>query len=241
MELRALIFDLDGVLTDTAEYHYRAWQRLADELGLPFDRQRNEALRGVDRRRSLERLLDGRSATEAEMAEWMERKNRYYVTFIQQMTPADLLPGALALLQEARAAGLKIGIGSASKNTATVLERLQLWPYVDAVSDGYSVAQAKPAPDLFLHCAGQLGVQPAEAVVVEDAAAGIEAALAGGFWTVGLGPRERVGQAHLVFPGLAGVHWADILSAFQNRRERIFNHSSMQKLRGTEIDGHLDR
>lgn len=217
MELRALIFDLDGVLTDTAEYHYRGWQRLADELGLPFDRQRNEALRGVDRRRSLELLLAGRPATEAQLQAWMERKNRYYVTFIQQMTPADLLPGALALLQEARAAGLKIGIGSASKNTATVLERLQLQPYVDAVSDGYSVVQAKPAPDLFLQCAERLGVKPAEAAVVEDAEAGIAAALAGGFWTVGLGPQERVGEAHLVLPNLAGVHLADILSAFQSQ------------------------
>lgn len=215
MALKALIFDLDGVLTDTAEYHYRGWQQLADELGIPFDRQRNEALRGVDRRRSLELLLAGRPATEAELTEWMERKNRYYVSCIQQMTPADLLPGALALLQAARTAGLKIGIGSASKNTATVLERLQLYPYVDAVSDGYSVLRQKPAPDLFLHCAAQLGVTPAEAAVLEDAAAGIEAALAGGFWTVGLGPRERVGRAHLVFPNLAAVQLADLLAAFQ--------------------------
>lgn len=212
MGIKAFIFDLDGVLTDTSEYHYRAWKRLADELGIPFDRKRNEALRGVSRRRSLELLLDGRSATEEQMAEWMERKNRYYVESLESLTPADLLPGALELLEELRQAGLKVGIASASKNTRTVLDRLNLWNLADAVSDGYSVERTKPAPDLFLHCAQQLGVAPEEAVVVEDAAAGVEAALAGGFWAVGLGPWERVGNAHAVFPSLEGVTLADVLS-----------------------------
>jgi len=146
--------------------------RLADELGIPFDRKRNEPLRGVSRRRSLELLLNGRPATEEQMQEWMARKNRYYVESIQQMTPADILPGALELLKELRQAGIKIGVGSASKNTRTVLDRLHLWGYVDAVSDGYSVRRQKPAPDLFLHCARQLGVDPGEAIVVEDAAGG---------------------------------------------------------------------
>jgi kojibiose phosphorylase len=212
MRIKALIFDLDGVLTDTSEYHYRAWKRLADELGIPFDRQRNEALRGVSRRRSLELLLDGRPATEAQMAEWMERKNRYYVESLQALTSDDLLPSALALLEEIRRAGLKVGIASASRNTRTVLDRLNLWNLADAVSDGYSVERTKPAPDLFLHCAQQLGVAPWEAVVVEDAAAGIEAALAGCFWAVGLGPPARVGAAHAVFPSLEGVTLAHILS-----------------------------
>ncbi|RLC54560.1 MAG: beta-phosphoglucomutase, partial [Chloroflexota bacterium] len=180
MKIKAIIFDLDGVLTDTAEYHYRGWKRLADELGIPFDRKRNEPLRGVSRRRSLELLLNGRPATEEQMQEWMARKNRYYVESIQQMTPADILPGALELLKELRQAGIKIGVGSASKNTRTVLDRLHPWGYVDAVSDGYSVRHQKPAPDLFLHCARQLGVDPGEAIVVEDAASGVEAALAGG-------------------------------------------------------------
>ncbi|MGB9776884.1 MAG: beta-phosphoglucomutase [Anaerolineae bacterium] len=212
MPIKAFIFDLDGVLTDTSEYHYRAWKRLADELGIPFDRQRNEALRGVSRRRSLELLLDGRPATEAQMEEWMERKNRYYVEFLQRLTPDDLLPGALALLEEIRQAGLKVGIASASKNTRTVLDRLNLWPLADAVSDGTHGERTKPAPDLFLHCARQLGVAPEEAVVVEDAAAGVEAALAGGFWAVGLGPLARVGAAHAVFPSLEGVSLAHILA-----------------------------
>ncbi len=212
-EIKAIIFDLDGVLTNTSEYHYRAWKQLADELGVPFDRRRNESLRGVSRRRSLELLLDGRTAAEEQMQEWMARKNRTYVQLIRRMTPADILPGALPLLQELRHAGVKVGIGSASKNTRTVLDRLHLWEYVDAVSDGTSVQRQKPAPDLFLHCARQLGVDPREAIVVEDAASGMEAALAGGFWAVGLGPEERVGAAHVVFPSLEGVHLSDVLAA----------------------------
>ena len=147
------------------------------------------------------------------MQEWMARKNRYYVEFIQRVTPGDILPGAVELLQELRRAGVKIGIGSASKNARTVLDRLQLGSHVDAVSDGYSVQRQKPAPDLFLHCARQLDVDPGEAIVVEDAASGVEAALAGGFWTVGLGPQERGGAAHVVFPSLEGVHLQDILAA----------------------------
>jgi kojibiose phosphorylase len=215
MQIKAIIFDLDGVLTNTAEYHYRGWKRLADELGVPFDRQRNEALRGISRRRSLELVLDGRAATEEQIEEWMERKNRYYVEFVQQMTPDDILPGALALMTEIRRAGIKIGIGSASKNTHLVLDRLHLGDTIDAVSDGHSVERPKPAPDLFLHCARQLGIVPGQSIVVEDAASGVEAALAGGFWAVGLGPEERVGAAHAVFPSLEGVSLQDILEAVQ--------------------------
>jgi kojibiose phosphorylase len=215
MDIKAIIFDLDGVLTNTAEHHYRGWKRLADELGIPFDRKRNEALRGISRRRSLELVLDGKAATKEQIEEWMARKNRYYVALVQQMTPDDMLPGALALMAEITRAGNKIGIGSASKNTRLVLDRLDLWDMIDAVSDGYSVEHPKPAPDLFLHCARQLGIVPDQGIVVEDAASGVEAALAGGFWTVGLGPEERVGAAHAVFPSLEGVSLQDVLEAVQ--------------------------
>jgi beta-phosphoglucomutase len=212
MTIKAIIFDLDGVLTDTSEYHYRAWKRLADGLGIPFDRRRNEPLRGVSRRRSLELLLDGHPASEEQMEEWMARKNRYYVESIAQITSADMLPGALDLLREVREAGLRIGLASASRNARAILERLGLETMLDGVSDGDAIPRSKPAPDLFLHCARQLDVLPEEAVVVEDAASGVEAALAGGFWTVGLGPHERVGMAHAVFPSLAGTTLGHILS-----------------------------
>jgi kojibiose phosphorylase len=210
LAIRGAIFDLDGVLTDTSELHYQSWQRLADEEGIPFDREANEALRGLTRRDSLLRVLNGRPATEARMRDLMERKNAYYQESAERITPADLLPGVLALLDELRAAGVRIAIGSASKNARPVIERLGMAGRVDAISDGYSVERHKPAPDLFLHAAQQLGLAPGECVVFEDAAAGVEAALAAGMWVVGLGPRQRVGAAHLVLPGLESAHWASI-------------------------------
>lgn len=216
--IRAFIFDLDGVLTDTAEYHYCAWKRLADEEGLPFTRADNEALRGVSRRDSLMLILKDRVYPEEKIQAMMARKNSYYLEFIKGISPRDLLPGAKELLEEIRAAGLKSAIGSASQNAGEVIDRLGLRLLLNAISDGHSVEHPKPAPDLFLHVAAQLGLPPAECVVVEDAAAGIEAAKAGGFRTVGLGPRQRVGRADVVVPSLTGVHLGDLLAALTCRR-----------------------
>jgi beta-phosphoglucomutase len=179
-EIRGFIFDLDGVLTDTAEFHYRAWQRLADEEEIPFDRKANEALRGVSRRKSLMLIVGQREFSEAQIQEMMARKNNYYVASIQSITPKNLLPGGVALLTEIRQAGLKIAIGSASKNAKPVIEKLGIADRVDAIADGYSVDRPKPAPDIFLFAAAQLGLDPAQCVVVEDAAAGVEAAIAAG-------------------------------------------------------------
>ncbi len=215
--IRAFIFDLDGVITDTAEYHYRGWKRLADEEGIPFTREDNEHLRGVPRRKSLMLILKGREYPEEKILEMMERKNNYYLAFIKEITPRDLLPGARELLEEIRAAGMKNALGSASKNAPDVIQRLGIRDLFDAVSDGHSVERQKPAPDLFLHAADQLGLVPAECVVVEDAAAGIEAAGAGGFRSVGLGPHERVGKAEVVFPSLEGVHLSDLLRSLGER------------------------
>ena len=211
MPIHGFIFDLDGVLTDTAEYHYQAWQRLAEALGIPFDREHNEALRGVSRRRSLELLLAGRVYPEAQMLEMMERKNHYYQELLTQVTPQDLLPGVRHLLEASRAADLKIAIGSASKNAREVVQRLHIAPSIDALADGYSVVRPKPAPDLFVYAAGLLHVCVHECVVFEDAAAGVEAAKVAGMYAVGLGPRERVGQADLVLPDLSHVTLHDIL------------------------------
>lgn len=212
-DIRGVIFDLDGVLTDTAVLHYHAWQRLADEAGLPFDWQANEALRGVSRRESLLRIVGNRQFSEAKLQEMMDRKNRYYVDLIQTITPAQLLPGAVTLLDELRQAGIKTAIASASKNAGTVVQKLGIGDRFDAIADGYSVQRPKPASDLFLYAANQLGLKPMQCVVIEDATAGIEAALAAGMWAVGLGPAERVGVAHLVLPNLAGVHWATLQTA----------------------------
>lgn len=206
----ALIFDLDGVIADTAGYHYRSWKRLADEEGIPFTREDNDQLRGIDRRESLNRILDGRVIDEATTQDWLARKNRYYLESLGELAPE---PGVPELLQEARAAALKIGLASASHNARLVLEKLDLLAMFDVVGDGYSVANNKPAPDLFLWVAGGLQASPARTVVFEDSSDAIDAALTSGFWTVGVG-RAGVGHAHLVFPdGLAGLRLDDVLSA----------------------------
>lgn len=217
LDIRAFIFDLDGVITDTAEFHYRSWQRLADEEGIPFTRQDNEALRGVSRRESLKRMLKGRPIDEATAQAWMERKNGYYVALLNEITPANVLPGALRLLDEARAAGIKTAIASASKNARPALEKLQIADRFDAVGDGYSVVNTKPAPDLFVWTAGRLGVPPQQAVIFEDAEAGIAAALTGGFWAVGIGSAD-VNKAHVLLPDLTNAHTAEIIAALEGAR-----------------------
>jgi beta-phosphoglucomutase len=208
--IQGFIFDLDGVLTDTAEYHYQAWQKLADEEKLPFDRQANEALRGVSRRESLQLIIGSREYPETTIVEMMDRKNRYYVESIQSITPQDALPGAVDLLDELRRSGIKIAIGSASKNARTVIEKLGIADRIDVITDGDSVEQPKPAPDLFLYAASQLGLKPDHCVVVEDATVGIAAALAAGMWTIGLGAAAQVGAANIVLPNLIGIHWNDL-------------------------------
>ncbi len=212
--IRAFLFDLDGVLTDTSEFHYRAWQRLADEEGLPFNRKDNEALRGVGRRESLDILLKGRYIDEETAQAWMDRKNRYYVEQVENMTTDDLLPGAVELLKGLRRAGIKVCVASASKNAPLVIDRLMLRPFIDLLVDGSKVTRSKPAPDLFLYAADKLGVHPEECVVVEDARAGIAAAEAAGMRSLGIGPSERVGDADLVLPDLADARGEEILTFF---------------------------
>ena len=141
----------------------------------------------------------------------MARKNDYYVELIHNMTPTDLLPGAVALLDELRQAGIKIAIGSASKNARLVIEKLGIGSKIDVITDGNTVQEPKPAPDLFLNAANQLGIPPDECVVFEDATVGITAAKAANMWAVGLGPEERVGVADVVLPSLAGVKWEELI------------------------------
>ncbi len=214
--IRAFLFDLDGVITDTSEFHFLAWQRLAREENLPFTREDNETLRGVGRRESLNLILKGKQIPEAAARAWMDRKNNYYIELVKSMTPGNLLPGAAELLEEIHEAGLKIAIVSSSKNTPLVLERLDLKTPLDAVVDGSTVARSKPAPDLFLKAAEILSIPPAECVVVEDAAAGIEAGKRAGMLTLGLGPAERVGAADLVLPDLHQAHLASLLKSFSS-------------------------
>jgi kojibiose phosphorylase len=214
--IQAFIFDLDGVITDTAENHYLAWKRMADDEGIPMDRALGDQLRGVARRPALLRIIGDRPYTEQQITELMQRKNSYYVSMLQSVTPDDLMPGIAPLIAALKAAGLKVAVASASKNARSVLRNLRIAEEFDAISDGYSVTAQKPDPALFLHAAEQLGVEPTRAVVVEDAAAGIEAAIAGGFRSVGVGPPERVGDADVVLPGFADVSLDDLLTRLEH-------------------------
>ncbi len=210
---KAIIFDLDGVLTDTSEYHYLAWKRLADEEGIPFTRQDNdEHLRGVSRRESLMYILRGRNVSEAQIQEMMDRKNRYYNEMIKSMTPNDLVAGGRDLLREIREAGIKVAIASGSKNCRTVLEHLEITDYLDGVADGYSVVNSKPAPDLFVYAAGLVQIPTPDCLGVEDADAGIEAIKTAGMQALGIGPQERFQRADKVMPTLANTHLQDLLS-----------------------------
>lgn len=191
-EIQGIIFDLDGVIADTAEMHYRSWQRLADEVGIHFDRQANEHLRGTNRELSLQRFTEGVEVDEATRCLWFERKNTYFLEQMQQMQAGDELPGVRRLLHEIRAAGLKVGVGSSSKNARPVLEQLDLVDSFDVIGDGYIVKNSKPAPDIFLWVAGALRLAPRHILVIEDSQAGVDAALTGGFYVLGVGNSELV-------------------------------------------------
>lgn len=209
-DIRAFIFDLDGVITDTAEYHYLAWKRLADEEGLPFTRDDNEQLRGVSRRESLLRLLKGKPVPESTLLTWMERKNNYYVEFLESITPDDVLPGVVKFLNGTKSAGLKLGIGSASKNAKSVIAKLQLDHFFEVIGDGYSVVNSKPAQDLFVWVAGGMHLPSDQTVVFEDSQAGIDAAKVAGCYSVGIGT-AGVSHADIVIPNLAEIAVDEII------------------------------
>jgi beta-phosphoglucomutase len=219
MEIRALVFDLDGVITDTAEQHYLGWQWLADQEGIPFSREANERLRGLSRRASIDMMLAeaGRSYPEDKIQEMMERKQCHFLDILAQMTPADVLPGVVELMKEARSAGLKVAVGSASRNTLPVIGRLQIRPLLDAIADGTMIEHNKPAPDLFLLASQMVSVEPAACVVIEDGDAGIQAGHAAGMRVIGLGPESRVGAADARFDGLAGVTLAVLHAVLEKR------------------------
>ena len=202
--IKACIFDLDGVIVDTAVYHYKAWKRLANSLGFDFTEHQNEQLKGVSRVRSLQLILGwgGDTKTEAEQEQLATQKNTWYMEMVNQMKPEEILPGAKEFLTTCRAVGLKTALGSASKNSMTILEKIGITDMFDAVIDGNKVSKAKPDPEVFLAGAQALGVEPEECVVFEDAIAGVEAAIAGDMKVVGIGSRDVLKGANLVIKGL---------------------------------------
>ena len=202
MQYKGIIFDLDGVICSTDEYHYLAWKTLADRLGIPFDRKRNNLLRGVSRMASLEIILEKseKAYSEDEKAAFAEEKNTMYRELLGRMSPADLSDDVRDTLNVLRKAGLKLAIGSSSKNTRFILERIGLSDFFDAVADGNCITHSKPHPEVFLKAADMIALAPDQCVVVEDAHAGVEAAVAGGFDCAAIGDAKDDERAryHLV-------------------------------------------
>jgi beta-phosphoglucomutase len=201
--MRAAIFDLDGVIVDTAKYHYLAWKRLARELGFDFSEADNERLKGVSRTRSLEILLEigGLDVSESDREAMTTRKNEWYVQYISDMQPDELLPGAMEYIAFLRSRGIKIALASASKNASLILDRLQIRDSFDVVVDGTKVSKAKPDPEVFTRAAADLGVPNEECVVFEDAEAGVEAAIRAGMGCVGVGKPGNLRDADIVITG----------------------------------------
>ena len=205
------IFDLDGVLVDTAKYHYLAWKQLAAQLGFEFTLEQNEALKGVSRMRSLEILLaDGGLTgkfTDAEMEKLATEKNEIYVRYIRELKQEELFPGVVETFRAMKAADVKIALGSASKNASMILDRLQITPYFDAIIDGTKVTKAKPDPEVFLLAAQELGIAPCDCVVFEDSQAGIEAAKSADMLAVGVGTQAQLPKADLLVSNVSEFSW----------------------------------
>lgn len=204
---KAFIFDLDGVLVDTATFHYQAWKRLAHSLEIDFTWQQNEKLKGVSRQQSLDYLLQWGNVTlpSAEKEQLAARKNGWYLELVAGMTHWDVLPGAWHLLKAARAKGIRTALGSASKNAQLVLEQTRLTDCLDAVIDGNSVLLSKPHPEVFLKAADALGIAPSDCLVFEDAQAGIDAAIAAGMQVVGIGSATDLIGTDVIVPGLVDL------------------------------------
>ena len=210
MKYQGIIFDLDGVICSTDEYHFQAWKALAERLGIPFDRERNNLLRGVSRMQSLEIILEksDKTYTDEEKAAFAEEKNTLYRRLLGQMSTADLSDDVKTTLTALRGAGLHLAVGSSSKNTPFILERIGLGGFFDAVADGNCITHSKPHPEVFLKAAEMLGLSPAVCLVVEDAHAGVEAAVAGGFRCAAMGDAKDDDRAdwHLsTFSDLLGI------------------------------------
>lgn len=205
MRVKNIIFDLDGVLVFTDRYHYLAWKRMADRLGIYFDETINNRLRGVSRMDSLEIILErytGPVMTTEEKLSLAEEKNGYYRELLQQMTPDSVAPQVRQTLAELRRRGYKLAIGSSSKNTRTILSRTMLLDAFDAISDGTNITRSKPDPEVFLKAAEFLGVEPNACAVVEDARSGIDAAVSAGMLAVGIGDASAYGRSNIQINGL---------------------------------------
>ena len=213
MSIKAFLFDLDGVIVDTAIYHYQAWKRLANELDFDISEEFNEQLKGVSRMDSLDLILahGGLTLPDEKKNELAAQKNQWYLELVSRMTPEDILPGVASFFAQVRQAGLKTALGSVSKNASLILERIGMSHAFDAIIDGTKIIKGKPDPEVFTKGAAELGVLPAECVVFEDAVAGVEAGKRGGMFVVGLGSPAVLTQADLVAPSLEALTVDDVL------------------------------
>ena len=214
MHIAACIFDLDGVIVDTAMYHFLAWKRLADQLGIPFTKEDNERLKGVSRMASLEIILEigGRKLSDDRKQEYAMLKNKWYIDYISKMTSNEILPGSLRFINELRDANIRVAIGSASKNTPLILKQVGILDLFDAVADGNNVRNAKPDPEVFNKAASMLGIEPENCVVFEDAIAGVQAALNAGMMCIGVGSANILTKAHFVVSGLNEMNIEKLLT-----------------------------
>jgi beta-phosphoglucomutase len=212
MTKKACIFDLDGVLVDTARYHYLAWKSLADRLGFSFTESDNERLKGVSRMASLEILLEiGKLApTDIEKLEYAAEKNALYLEYIEKMTPEDILPGVREFLTELKKAGILIGLGSVSKNARSILTKTAITDFFDAIVDGNIITHAKPDPEVFLTGAKMLNMPASQCIVFEDAVAGVEAAHKAGMKCVGVGAPDILSGADMIIPGFENFKMKDL-------------------------------
>ncbi|MGE5249348.1 MAG: beta-phosphoglucomutase [Bacteroidota bacterium] len=218
MEPKAVIFDMDGVLADTVEPHYRSWKAVADRLGIPFAPEDNDKLRGLSRRDCLEALLDGRQLPEDRMFDLLDLKNDLFIESIRDMGPQDLLPGALSLLRELKEAGIHVGIASSSANVHVIIAKLEIGEYIEAIGDRYMARKLKPEPDLFLHTAALLQVPPAACLVIEDSEAGVQAGRAAGMCVIGVGSGTLAARADGFFPGLEAATLDKLRDAYARWR-----------------------
>lgn len=204
--IEACIFDLDGVIVDTAKYHYLAWKRLAKELGFDFSENDNEQLKGVSRMTSLEILLKIGNLTfsQEEKLKLADKKNKWYVEYISKMTPDEILPGVIYFINNLKDNNIKIALASASKNAVTILKQINLVNYFDVVIDGTKVTKAKPNPEVFLKSAEELGVEPSYCIVFEDAVAGIQAAINAKMHNVGIGTAQVLTKADYTISSFEG-------------------------------------
>lgn len=210
----AFLFDLDGVIVDTAILHYKAWRRMANELGFDFSEEQNEALKGVGRMESLEKILSwgNKVLTENEKRQCAVQKNIWYNELILSLTEDDALPGAIDFLERTNAEGIMIGLGSASKNARPVLDRLHITGLFDVIIDGNAIKNSKPDPEVFVKGASGLGVDCTHCAVFEDAQTGIEAALRAGMVAVGIGQKSVLTEADIVYPSLKYASIDEVLS-----------------------------